>query len=149
MHIYYDSFCGSGVRHSLAGPSASGSSRGCTEGVTWYRHLAEISGFRSAGKGWSPSPFQVLLAELSSSETVRLRVSAPLLAVGQRQPSFIAGVGRDLQHGRQLASIKTYSKSQLLANGSHRPLTNQVEVTFHHLNCILFIINESPGPTST
>lgn len=24
-----------------------------------------------------------------------------------------------------------------------------MEVTFHHLNCILFIINESPGPTST
>ena len=24
-----------------------------------------------------------------------------------------------------------------------------MKVTFHHLNCILFIINESPGPTST
>lgn len=133
--------------HSLAGPSASRSltrlHRRCHLVQAPQGSQGSVQQGRVGLQVHQASQNSVLLGDCSTEG-----IPAPcwLWARGSPQP-LIAG-GGDLPAWQAAGFIKP-SKSQLLGKMEVIGSCNlTAEVTFH-LNCILFIINESPGPTST
>lgn len=138
MHIYYHSFCGSGlwaqlrwiicfkVSHKLQWKVSAG-----------CRHLRVQPG-RICSQTHSVIAGRIRF--LGDFETEGL---SSLLAIGQRQLSVSHQVG----FPQMAACFIKASQSQSAGKTEVTAFCNLImEVTFHHLKCILFIISESTGP---